>query len=120
METAAFAIEVLLPLSKKDTIVYRKFDCGTFTVLPPEEKNPSGLNVIEGAYSMHPDLRQYYSLSVFLDISPDLQKARITKRNSPELAKRFFSEWIPMEQRYFAHFSIEAGSDLAMLPAENV
>ena len=107
-----FLAEVLLPLSKKDTIVYRKFDCGTFTVLPPEEKNPSGLNVIEGAYSMHPELRQYYSLSVFLDISPDLQKARITKRNSPELAKRFFSEWIPMEQRYFDFMKVKETCDI--------
>ncbi len=109
-----FLSEVLLPLYNKETIQYRRFDCGTFTVLPPEKKVPSALNVIEGVYSMHPELETYYDLSVFLDISPELQKARITKRNAPELANRFFREWIPMEQRYFAFGKIKENCDIVI------
>ena len=58
------------------------------------------VNIIEGAYSMHPTLAGYYDFSVFLDIEPKLQVLRIKKRNSPEMAERFFEEWIPLEQRY--------------------
>jgi len=106
-----FLAEVLVPLSKNETIEYRRFDCGTFSLLPPEEKVPSALNIIEGAYSMHPELSGYYTLSVFLAISPELQKARIAKRNSPELAKRFFAEWIPMELRYFENMNVKERCD---------
>lgn len=109
-----FLTEVLLPLRNNEPVEYRRFDCGTFTVLPPEIKEPSGLNVIEGAYSMHPELMGFYNLSVFLDISPELQKARISKRNSPELAKRFFAEWIPMEQRYFACMNVKETCDIVV------
>ena len=59
------------------------------------------VNIIEGAYSMHPELAGYYDFSVFLDIEPKLQVLRVNKRNSPEMAERFFEEWIPLEQRYF-------------------
>lgn len=106
-----FLTEVLQPLSRNERVAYRRFDCSTFTILPAEAKVPAGLNVIEGAYSMHPELRQYYNLSVFLDVSPEVQRARITKRNSPELAKRFFEEWIPMEQRYFESAKVKEACD---------
>lgn len=109
-----FLNEVLVPLQNNETVQYRRFDCGTFTILPPEAKKPSALNVIEGAYSMHPELVKYYDLSAFLDITPELQKARITKRNAPELAKRFFTEWIPMEQRYFEYRKIKENCDIVI------
>ena len=65
------------------------------------------LTVTEGAYSMHPELGYLYDLSVFLDVDPELQKNRILKRNSLYLANRFFTEWIPMEAKYFHTFGIK-------------
>lgn len=109
-----FLAEVLLPLRKNETMAYRRFDCSTFMILPPEEKVPSKLTIIEGAYSMHPELEEYYDLSVFLDIAPELQKARIGKRNTPDLANRFFAEWIPMEQRYFACMKVKEKCDIVI------
>lgn len=106
-----FLTEVLQPLSGNEKVAYRRFDCGTFSILPAEVKEPAALNVIEGAYSMHPELRQYYNLSVFLDVSPEVQRTRIIKRNSPELAGRFFGEWIPMEQRYFEFMKVKEACD---------
>ena len=61
---------------------------------------------------MHPLTQGYYDLSVFLDVSPDTQRSRIGKRNSPSMAQRFFSEWIPMEQRYFSHTDIQSRCDM--------
>ena len=102
-----FMEEVIVPLSKGKNIEYRRFDCSTFTILPASEVETNRMKVIEGAYSMHPELGQYYDLSVFLDIMPELQKERILKRNTSEKAKRFFNEWIPMEQRYFETFQVK-------------
>lgn len=107
-----FLEEVLVPLYKNEQIIYRRFDCSTFTLSKPNLLEPSKLNVIEGAYSMHPELAEYYNFSVFLDVVPELQKKRIEKRNTPELAKRFFEEWIPMEQKYFTEFKIKERCDM--------
>ncbi len=107
-----FLTEVLLPLSKNEQIRYSRFDCSTFTLLPATAVMPTSLNVVEGAYSMHPDLAEYYDLSVFLDVSPAQQEKRIRKRNSPELTERFFSEWIPMERRYFDIMNVKERCDI--------
>ena len=103
-----FLEEVLLPLRRGEKIFYRRFDCATMQLQKPIEIVPGRLVVTEGAYSMHPELAPYYDLSIFLDISPELQRERISHRNTPEKAKRFFTEWIPMEQAYFAAFNIPA------------
>ena len=109
-----FLSEVLLPLREGKTVDYRRFDCKTFTIASPRRIEPGRLNIIEGAYATHPDLAPYYDLSVFLDISPELQRERISRRNTPEKAKRFFAELIPMEQAYFAAFDIPAKCTLRL------
>lgn len=107
-----FLEEVLMPLHKNTTVDYRKFDCSTMTIAPAVKIAPKKLTIIEGAYSMHPELANYYSLSVFLDIPKELQKQRIEKRNSPHLAKRFFNEWIPLEEKYFEKTQIKKRCDI--------
>lgn len=98
-----FLTEVLKPLKKGEPVNYRKFDCSDMELKEPLSVIPEKLNIIEGAYSMHYELEKYYDLSVFLDISPQKQKERILKRNSPRLAERFFDEWIPLEKVYFSN-----------------
>lgn len=109
-----FLEEVLTPLKKRERINYRRFDCSTFTIKPPVPLTPTKLTVVEGAYSMHPQLEGYYDLSVFLDVSPKLQEARIRKRNVPAMAERFFREWIPMERHYFEATDAKNRCDLVI------
>ena len=114
MHRERFLSEVLIPLSRGEEIAYRRFDCSVGKILEPTVKKPSRLTVTEGAYSTHPELRPFYNLTVFLDISPELQRERILKRNSPETAEMHFLRWIPMEERYFAHFGIKELCDEAI------
>lgn len=91
-----FLAEVLLPLRRGEKVFYRRFDCASMQLQNAVETAPKKLVVAEGAYSMHPDLAPYYDLSVFLDISPELQRERISRRNAPEKANRFLpngSRW---------------------------
>ena len=101
MDRERFLAEVLIPLRAGETVQYRRFDCSTFTVLPPKPIAAGRLNVIEGTYSLHPDLEKQYDLSAVLKIPPDLQRERIITRNGVEMAQRFFDTWIPLEERYF-------------------
>ncbi len=110
-----FLEEVLIPLHENEPIHYRRFDCATFTLCPPTTITPEQLTIVEGAYSMHPELAGYYDLSVFLDISPELQKKRIERRNTSQMAKRFFEEWIPLEKTYFSQMQVEQRCDLFII-----
>lgn len=109
-----FLSQVLIPLSRGETIDYVRFDCASFAFLPAKKIEPKKINIIEGSYSMHPKLSEMYDLGVFLDISSKLQEERIKKRNSPELAKRFLEEWIPMERRYHEGMQVKERCDLCI------
>ena len=103
-----FLSEVLIPLHQKEkSIEYRKFDCSVRELTQPEKVEVKPLTVIEGVYSMHTDLAPYYDFSVFLSIDGDLQKKRIEKRNTPEIASRFFDTWIPLEEKYFSEMHVQ-------------
>ena len=102
-----FLSEVLLPLSKgEDMITYRPFDCSVFDLGSAVTIRPGKLCVIEGAYSMHPELEGFYDVSVFIDLPAKERRSRILKRN-PDMADRFFNEWMPMEDRYFREMNVK-------------
>lgn len=109
-----FLEDVLIPLKKGETVNYRRFDCFQMKLLEPVEIKPQKLTVIEGVYSMHPAFSGYYDFSVFLDITPELQKERILKRNTPEKAERFFNEWIPLENKYFSGTDVKSRCDFCI------
>ena len=110
-----FLSEVLLPLREGKAVDYRRFDCKTFTIASPRRIEPGRLNIIEGAYAMHPDLAPYYDLTVFLAVSAEKQRERILKRNAPAQAELFFDRWIPFEQRYFAALNVPERCDLTII-----
>ena len=105
-----FREEVLLPLKSGKAFSYRPFDCSTFTLAAPVTVTPKKLNIIEGTYSHHPYFGNPYDLKILLTVDEEIQRQRILERPA-FLHKRFFEEWIPMENRYFDGFAIpsEAG-----------
>ncbi len=109
-----FLTEVLIPLSKGEIVNYRKFDCSTLKLGEPIQITHSKLTVIEGVYSMHPELAGYIDLSVYLEISPKLQRERILRRNAPEMAKLFFDKWIPLEKIYFEKMNVKERCDMVL------
>lgn len=109
--------EVLLPLTQDRPVTFRRYDCHTQALLEPVTVVPKRLNIVEGAYSMHPLLAEHYDLSVFLEIPPELQRQRILRRNGPEMAERFFSAWIPLEQAYFDALQPRQRCDLVLTEA---
>ena len=113
-----FYREVLKPLKTGNAFSYRPFDCRTGLLAEPVEVQPKQINIIEGSYSQHPYFGEVYDLKVFLTVSPDVRTQRIHRR-PPMLRKKFFEEWIPMEQRYFDAFSIPQKADLVAMPEDN-
>lgn len=107
-----FLKEVLLPLSEEKEVSIQRYDCSRGLLLAPEHVPRKRLNIVEGVYSLHPGLSDYYDLKVFLDISKEDQKSRIEIRNSGETAQKFFSVWIPLEEKYFEFCGVRERADL--------
>ena len=102
---------VLLPLKSGKAFSYRPFDCSTFTLAAPVTVAPKKLNIIEGTYSHHPYFSNSYDLKILLTVDEETQRQRILERPA-FLHKRFFEEWIPMENRYFREFDIPDRCDI--------
>ncbi len=107
-----FQAEVLAGLRSGDKFIYRPFNCMSQELTGAVEVSPKQLNIIEGAYSLHPSLSASYDLKVFLSIDSALQSQRILERNGHRMHRRFVEEWIPLENRYFAESRTREGCDL--------
>ena len=108
-----FKAEVLIPLQAGQPFSYRPFDCSTFTLADPVCVTPKKLNIIEGTYSHHPYFGGPYDMKILLTVDEEAQRQRILQRPA-FLHKRFFEEWIPMENQYFDGFAIPSKSDIIL------
>ena len=108
-----FLKQVLVPLKNREIYTYQPFDCRVMELTEAEERIPAVITVIEGSYSHHPLLKDYYDIKVFLTVQPEKQIGRIRKRN-PEKVQRFIREWIPYEELYFREFDTEIQADLVI------
>lgn len=105
-----FHTEVLLPLKSGEAFSYRPFDCKTFTLSDPVAVVPKKLNIIEGSYSLHPYFHDPYTLRILLTLSPELQQQRVLQRPAA-LHRRFFEQWIPMENAYLENLQRRIGKE---------
>ena len=105
-----FREEVAAPLAAGREVLYRRFDCASFSLEEPVLFPAKRLNVIEGSYSIHPYFGGIYDLRVFMTIDPAVQAERIRRRNGEEKLQRFLSEWIPKEEAYFRKYHPEQGA----------
>lgn len=96
-----FLEEVLIPLSKGLPVTYHPFDCHKMGFGEEILLSPKKINIVEGSYSYHPSLRDYYAYTFFLTISLEEQMKRIIDREGVEKAKIFKEKWIPLEEEYF-------------------
>lgn len=109
-----FEEEILIPLQNNKTITYRRYLCNKWDFSKPIKVEPKQLNIVEGSYSIHPTLRNYYDYKIFITIDSKLQYQRILKRNGKEKLQDFLNKWIPMEEYYFAELDIENKCDLVL------
>lgn len=106
-----FKKEVLEPLNNQQDVLYRPFDCSSMSISEGTLYPYKPINIIEGSYSCHPDLRDDYDITLFLDIDESLRLQRIEERNGKEALNMFIKKWIPLEEKYFSCFDIQNHCD---------
>lgn len=101
-----FRSEILKPLIEGRTVEYRAFSCNTWTLGKPSFIPPRRLNIVEGAYSMHPYFGNVWNLRLFMDIDPEEQMRTVMRRNGEEKWRLFRDVWIPKEEAYLSRFGV--------------
>lgn len=114
VDAERFFVEVLSPLSQGKTVRYRPYRCHSGTLGEEVVVPPASLAVVEGVYSLRPDLRAYYHVKCFLEAPWDTRRARLLHRNGAEGLDRFESVWIPLEDAYFRTFPIRQECDVVL------
>lgn len=92
---------ILKNIGKNAEFSYEIYSCKTGLRTPSPKISPKKLNILEGCYSMHPELAKYIDKTIFVDVSREKQLERILKRSNEFMLNRFKTEWIPLEDLHF-------------------
>ena len=106
--------QVLEPLKAGRPLEYGVFDCSAMAVTVFRREPVRDVVIVEGAYSLHPALRDTYDLKVFLSVDAPTQRARILARNGEKMLQRFLKQWIPLENVYFEACAVRDCCDIIL------
>lgn len=109
-----FKNEVLENIIKNTEFKYQIYNCKIEALDKYVLVKPKQLNIIEGSYSMHPTLINFYDYKIFLTLDKDTQVKRVLERNGIEMLQPFVNQWIPMEDEYFSKFKIKDSADIVI------
>lgn len=109
-----FQDQVLAGLASKKPFQYDIFDCHVMACTQRETVSPNRLTVVEGAYALHPALREAYDLKVFYPVDPVEQLERIRRRNGEGCVPAFQTRWIPLENAYIQACKVKECCDLIL------
>ena len=104
---------MLNPARAGQPFSYIAYSCREGACLPPVSCQPARLVIVEGSYSHHPALADCYDLRVFVTCSKAEQTRRLQTREGARYPA-FAQRWIPLEEGYFAKYSIEESADLIL------
>ncbi|MBQ8555184.1 MAG: AAA family ATPase [Clostridia bacterium] len=101
-----FLREVLHPILRTGRASYRPYLCHSDAYGESIPIPESRCYIIEGSYSMMPEIAEHVDVHVFLRITPEEQQKRILNRGGEEKLAQFNKRWIPLENAYFAAYHL--------------
>lgn len=107
-----FKNEVITAIKSNSPVVYGVFDCKQGKIIEHINIYEYDVIIVEGAYSLHPDLGEYADLKVFFDVDKQLQRLRIKERNGSNGLDMFEKIWIPCEEKYINKYKIDNRCDI--------
>lgn len=105
--------EILLPAQAGETVRYRPYLAHSDRFQPTQVLAPAPLSILEGSYSLHPDLNARFDLTIFVTCAPSVQVKRLQAREG-ENYSLFQELWIPLEEQYFNQHQIQQRCDLML------
>lgn len=99
MNFARLISEIIEPALKGDSLRVRPYSCRYARYQEEVQLPPKSVTLIEGSYSLHPLLRDFYHYSIYLQVSDETQRQRLIAREGERFP--FYEElWIPLENAY--------------------
>lgn len=105
-------IEVIHEYLEHKSISYAPFNCKLNKLDPVKNIAYKDILIVEGSYSMHRELINFYDYKIFMTVPYDTQIERIRKRNGEKMLNMFIDKWIPLEEIYFKAFKVEEEADI--------
>lgn len=96
--------EVLAPLTAGNSAAYRRYDWPSGRIVPGEQHDVphSGYVIVEGVFTVRPELEGYYDLTVFVDTPFDLSMERLVARGHDHGPGDWNARWQAADKYYFA------------------
>ncbi|XMB86323.1 NB-ARC domain-containing protein [Mycoplasmatota bacterium WC44] len=105
-------IEEIHEKLSQDVIEFKRYSDTTLEYYP-EKEVLTDLIIIEGAYSMRPEFRKFYDLTIFYGIDPEFQIRRLSHREGEGVID-YIEKWIPLENEYIEYFNIKDHCDIVL------
>ncbi len=105
--------QVLIPAKEGKDIEYVPYSCRKGEYGTPQTIPFTPLTVVEGSYSQHPLLADYYDETLFLTCGKEEQEKRLKAREG-ERYTAFATRWIPLEEGYFTQYQTESRASCCM------
>ncbi len=109
-----FCNEVAAGLESAQPFKFNIYSCRTGKFTESEIILPDKNIIVEGSYSLHPEIPDIYDLKIFLETDYDTQIKRILARNGADALEIFKNKWIPLENKYFEEFNIKSKCDITI------
>jgi uridine kinase len=92
--------EVLKPLTTRGFAQYRQYDWNTDCLAEMRNIRAQSPIIIEGVYTLRPELLSYYDLRLWINCPKDLCLQRGMKRDGEQSRSRWEDDWMKEEERY--------------------
>lgn len=105
--------QVLQPAAQGKALEYHAYNAHANAWKEPLQIPPQKIYIVEGTYSLLPQLEDYYGYKIFLTVDSQAQTRRLQEREGSEKLEAFLTRWIPAEEKYFAACQTRAHADAA-------
>ena len=109
-----FCDEVIASIKKGNPFKHSIYHCNTGTFEKSLTIFPDKNIIVEGAYTLHPEIPDIYDLKIFIETDSETQLNRILQRNGHTALETFKNKWIPFENLYFEEFNIKSKCDIVI------
>ena len=92
--------DVLVPLSQGAASWYRRHDWSTNRLAEWHEVQPGGIVIVEGVFTVRPEIREFYGVTVFVEAPRDERVRRIHARDENVA---WVDRWMAAEDWYLEH-----------------
>ena len=103
---------VLVPLSAESRSRYRRYDWATDKLAESHQIGPGGIVIVEGVFSTRPELRPYFSVTIYVDTPREQRLGRMLSRMYENTS--WVENWMAAEDWYLEHVRPKEHVDLVV------